>query len=254
MRRLLVLVFLLSSYFVAGQVKSPVISSDKTVADAKKRSSSEGKLLFIFFYADWVQLCQWMKTSTFTDPDLARFLNENALFLELNIETSIGNAEKQAFNVKALPTMILFDASGNQLVRIDEAMNATKLLSKLNTWNLKENKQVQTGNVSDKSANQSLQHLTKAALLPSQANVAENSEANYFGIAIKYFHQHDQALQYMQQFQGRVEKRVSVVSREISTGLYQYQIIVSKFSSMEEARAYLPKLRMLNINGEIIKF
>jgi thioredoxin-related protein len=254
MRRLLVLVFLLSSYFVAGQVKSPVISSDKTVADAKKRSSSEGKLLFIFFYADWVQLCQWMKSSTFTDPDLARFLNENALFLELNIETSIGNAEKQAFNVKALPTMILFDASGNQLERIDEAMNATKLLSKLNTWNLKENKQVQTGNVSDKSANQSLQHLTKAALLPSQANVAENSEANYFGIAIKYFHQYDQALQYMQQFQGRVEKRVSVVSREISTGLYQYQIIVSKFSSMEEARAYLPKLRMLNISGEIIKF
>jgi thioredoxin-related protein len=254
MRRLLVLVFLLSSYFVAGQVKSPVISSDKTVADAKKRSSSEGKLLFIFFYADWVQLCQWMKTSTFNDQDLAQFLNENALFLELNIETSIGHAEKEVFKVKALPTMILFDASGNQLVRIEEAMNAPKLLSKLNTWNLKENKQVQTGNVSDKSANQSLQHLTKAALLPSQANVAENSEANYFGIAIKYFHQHDQALQYMQQFQGRVEKRVSVVSREISTGLYQYQVIVSKFSSMDEARAYLPKLRMLNISGEIIKF
>jgi thioredoxin-related protein len=254
MRRLLVLVFLLSSYFVAGQAKSPVISSDKTVADAKKQSSSEGKLLFVFFYADWVQLCQWMKTFTFTDPDLARFLKENALFLELNIETSIGNAEKQLFKVNALPTMILFDASGNQLVRIDEAMNAPKLLSILNTWNLEENKQLQTGNVSDKSANQSLQHLTKAALLPNIVNETENSEAIYYGIAIKYFHQHDQALQYMQQFQGRVEKRVSVVSREISTGLYQYQIIVSKFSSMAEARAYLPKLRMLNISGEIIKF
>jgi thioredoxin-related protein len=254
MRRLLVLVFLLSSYFVAGQVKSPVMSSDNTVADAMKRSSSEGKLLFLFFYADWVQLCQWMKTSTFADPDLAQFLKENALFLELNIETSIGNAEKQLFNVNALPTMILFDASGNQLVRIEEAMNASKLLSILNTWNLEENKQLKTGNVSDKSGYQSIIHLTKPALLPSQANVAENSEANYFGIAIKYFHQHDQALQYMQQFQGRVDKRVSVVSREISTGLYQYQVIVSKFSSMEEARAYLPKLRMLNINGEIIKF
>ena len=254
MRRLLVLVFLLSSYFVAGQVKSPVMSSDNTVADAMKRSSSEGKLLFIFFYADWVQLCQWMKTFTFTDPDLAQFLKENTLFLELNIETSIGNAEKQLFNVNALPTMILFDASGNQLVRIEEAMNASKLLSILNTWNLEENKQLKTGNVSDKSGYQSIIHLTKPALVPSQANVAENSEANYFGIALKYFHQHDQALQYMQQFQGRVDKRVSVVSREISTGLYQYQVIVSKFSSMEEARAYLPKLRMLNINGEIIKF
>ena len=254
MGRFLVLIFLFSSYFSAGQVKSAVISSDKTVADAMKRSSSEGKLLFVFFYADWVQLCQWMKTSTFADPDLAQFLNENALFLELNIETSIGNAEKEVFKVKALPTMILFDASGNQLVRIEEAMNAPKLLSKLNTWNLKENKQVQTGNVGDKNGYQSIIHLTKPALLPSQANVEENSEANYFGIAIKYFHQHDQALQYMLQFQGRVDKRVSVVSREISTGLYQYQVIVSKFSSMEEARAYLPKLRMLNISGEIIKF
>ena len=254
MRRLLVLVFLLSSYFVAGQVKSPVMSSDNTVADAMKRSSSEGKLLFIFFYADWVQLCQWMKTFTFTDPDLAQFLKENTLFLELNIETSIGNAEKQLFNVNALPTMILFDASGNQLVRIEEAMNASKLLSILNTWNLEENKQLKTGNVSDKSGYQSIIHLTKPALVPSQANVAENSEANYFAIAIKYFHQHDQALQYMQQFQGRVDKKVIITEKKISTGLYQYQIIVSKFSSMEEARAYLPKLRMLNINGEIIKF
>jgi thioredoxin-related protein len=254
MRRLLVLGFLLSSYFVSGQVKSPVISSDKTVADAKKRSSSEGKLLFIFFYADWVQLCQWMKTSTFTDPDLARFLKENALFLELNIETSIGNAEKQSFNVKALPTMILFDASGNQLERIDEAMNATKLLSILNTWNLNENKRPQTGNVSDKSANQSLQHLTKPPLLPNIANETENIASIYYGIVIKYFHQHDQALQYMQQFQGRVDKKVIVTQKEISKDLYQYQVIVSKFSSMEEARAYLPKLRMLNINGEIIKF
>lgn len=254
MRKFLVFVFLLSSHFVAGQANSPIIISDKTVADAMKKSSSEGKLLFIFFYADWVQICQWMKTSTFKDPDLARFLNENVLFLELNVETSIGNVEKQVFKVKALPTMILFDASGNQLVRIEEAMNASKLLSTLNTWNLEENKQLQTGNVSNKSANSSLKHLTKPALVSNQTNVLENNESIFYAIAIKYFHQHDQALQYMQQFQGRVDKRVSVVSREISHGLYQYQVIVSKFSSMEEARAYLPKLRMLNINGEIINF
>ena len=128
MRQLLVLVFLVSSYFVSGQVKSPVLSSDRTVADAMKQSSTEGKLLFIYFHAEWVQLCQWMKSATFTDPDLARFLKENALFLELNIETSTGNAEKQFYNVNMLPTMILFDAAGNQLVSISEAMNATKLL------------------------------------------------------------------------------------------------------------------------------
>ena len=232
MRRLLVLVFLLSSYFVSGQVKIPVLSSDITVADAMKQSSSEGKLLFIYFHAEWVQLCQWMKTTTFTDPDLSQFLKENALFLELNIETSTGNAEKQFYNVNMLPTMILFDAAGNQLVRISEAMNASKLLSILNTWNLNENKQSQTGNVSNKSANPSLQHLNRPPLLPNQP---------------------DQALQYMQQFQRQIEKKVIVTEKEITKEIKQYQIIVRNFSSMEEARAYLPKLRMLNINGEIIK-
>lgn len=253
MRLFIVLSFLLSSLFVAGQVKSPVIISDKTVADAMKQSSSEGKLLFIFFYAEWVQLCQWMKTSTFTDIDLAQFLKDNVLFLELNIETSIGNAEKQYFKVNTLPTMILFDASGNQLVRVEEAMNASKLLSLLNTWNLKENKRFQTGNVSSKSASQSIQHLNRPALLPNLPNETENSETIYYGIAIKYFHQYEQALQYSQYFQGQVEKRVYVKAKEISNKLFQYQIIVSKFSSMEEARAYLPKLRMLSISGEIIK-
>ncbi|MFN9681282.1 MAG: thioredoxin family protein [Bacteroidota bacterium] len=90
MRRLIFLVFLLSSYFVSGQVKIPVLNSGITVDDAMKQSSSEGKLLFIYFHAEWVQLCQWMKTTTFTDPDLSQFLKENALFLELNIETSTG--------------------------------------------------------------------------------------------------------------------------------------------------------------------
>lgn len=79
MRRLIVLIFLLSFYFVEGQVKNSVISSNRTVADALKQSSSEGKLLFIYFHAEWVQLCQWMKTNTFTDPDLARFLNKKCL-------------------------------------------------------------------------------------------------------------------------------------------------------------------------------
>jgi hypothetical protein len=152
-----------------------------------------------------------------------------------------------------LPTMILFDAAGNQLVRISEAMNATKLLSILNTWNLEENKRLQTGNVSNKSANPSLQHLNRPPLLPNQPNILENSENIYYGIAIKYFHQYEQALQYSQQFQGQVEKKLIVTEKEITKEIKQYQIIVSKFSSREEARAYLPKLRMLNINGEIIK-
>ena len=57
----------------------------------------------------------------------------------------------------------------------------------------------------------------------------------------------------MQQFQRQIEKKVIVTEKEITKEIKQYQIIVRNFSSMEEARAYLPKLRMLNINGEIIK-
>lgn len=253
MRPIIFIFVFLSMTALNGQEKSLPSITGKTVKQAIKLCGTEGKLLFIYFHAEWVQPCQWMKTRTFLDPEILAFFNENVIFLELNLESQLGNLEKEHFKVKALPTMILFDASGNQLIRIEEAMNAKKLLSILNTWNVPENRRLKSGNMTDDRANNSFEHLTKPALIPQAGKAIPENELLKYGIIIKYFYQYEQALPYIQQFQSKVEKKVTFIEKILSDELKQYQIIVGEFSSQEEARAYLPQLITLGISGEIIK-
>jgi len=236
-----------------GQQKSLTSITGKTVNEAINLCGTEGKLLFIYFHSEWVQPCQWMKTRTFLDPEILSFFNENVIFLELNLESQLGSAEKENFKVNTLPTMILFDASGNQLIRIEEAMDAKKLLSVLKTWNAPENRGLKSGNMTDDRANNSFEHLNNPALIPQAGKPVPENESSSYGIIVKYFYDYEQGLSYYQQFQNKVEKKVSFTEIKLSDKLYQYQIVVSKFSSQEEARAYLPQLRMLGISGEIIK-
>lgn len=236
-----------------GQQISLASVSGMTVNQAVERCGIEGKLLFVFFYAEWVQPCQWMKTNTFSDPELISFFNNNTIFLELNLDSQLGSTEKENFKVNLLPTMILFDASGNQLIKIEEAMNANKLLTLLQTWNFAENRGSNGGKMAKNNAEISFRDLNKKQLIPESVNpVIESDDFNY-GIIVKYFYNYDQALSFVQEFQRRLDKRVIFHEKKLSNEIRQFQIIVSKFSNKEEARAYLPQLRMLGISGEIIK-
>lgn len=254
MRLILVLILWLKFSLVFSQTNPSGLMTNLSISDAKKRSAAEGKLLLVYFHADWVQPCQWMKNITFNDKVITSFFSEHSLLLELNIENRIGNAEKLFFKVNSLPTLILFDASGNQLVRLEEALDAKKLFNVLQTWNLEENKRFGVGNIADVSANNSFQHLNRAPLIPAERNdmSAEIATQNY-GILVKIFQQYNLALEYSQQFQNKVDRKVNILEQKITDNLSQYKIVVSKFSNREEASAFLPQLRMLGIQGEIIK-
>lgn len=253
MRPIILFILFLAIPCLKGQDRRLTIITEKSIAETIKLSESAGKLLFIYFHADWVQPCQWMKTETFTNAGLIQFFNENALVLELNIENRIGNLEKENFNVKSLPTMMLFDATGNQLFRLDEAMEAKKLLSLLKTWNEKENKRSRVGNMTDDGPNSSLGHLHRPRMIPENNIAFQVKEKADYDILIRHFNQYEMALHYSRQFQQRVDKKVYVLEIKLSKELKQYQIRIGKFSSQEEATAYLPQLRILGINGEIIK-
>jgi len=254
MRPIIFIFLILSLRSLNGQHKSLSSVTGTTVSQAKKQCESEGKLLLIYFHADWVQPCQWMKTRTFHNQEILSFLNENVIFLELNLDSQSGITEKENFKVNVLPTIILFDALGNQLIRLEEVMDAKKLLAVLKNWNVPENRSSKTGNLTDHSPELSIQHLDKPKLIIEAGNPIPKYEGSTYGIIIRYFYQYEEALSYSREFQRKVEKPVSFHEIGLSDGLKQYQIIVSKFSNQEEARAYLPKLRMLGISGEIIKF
>lgn len=235
-----------------AQIQSSPAEGDKTVAQLLQTHTGKSKLLLVFFHASWVQPCQWMRKEVFTRPEISLFFREHASLLEIDAAGYTGNNEIKAYQVSSLPTLLLFDAGGNLLARVEEALDAGRLLALLQAWNKPENKGSGGGMIAGGNARSTLQHLNRAPLIPAAKSKAPE-DMSQFGISLRFCQQYEEALRYTRQFESKVDKHLSIVERRLSGEVSQYQVIVSRFSTREEARAYLPHLRVLGLTGEIIR-
>jgi thiol-disulfide isomerase/thioredoxin len=108
---------------------------------AKEMARKQGKIYFYDFVAKWCMPCRWMDETTYTDPELARYINENIIPVKIDIDDFDGFALKQKYKVEALPTIIVFSADGKVLARYTESMPPSKLMSILKKYNTPANGQ-----------------------------------------------------------------------------------------------------------------
>lgn len=95
---------------------------------ARARSRARDRPLLVFVFAAWSAACVHMDRTTWTDPrvvELARSFV--ALRLDVTDVDSQAQAEADAFGVSGLPTVLLFDAHGNELTRF-ESLTSTEVL------------------------------------------------------------------------------------------------------------------------------
>lgn len=116
--------------------------SDEKVSEAIKRASAEGKLVFMDFYANWCTPCKWMDKTTFKDPKVVEALKESFIPVKINIDETNGFAAKNKYNVNYLPTMLILNSKGQLVERVEETLNADKLLQLLSMHDHPENKRV----------------------------------------------------------------------------------------------------------------
>ena len=84
------------------------------LAKAKKQAEKEGKLIFIDCYTDWCGPCKRMAGTTFKDPEVAKFFNENFINLKVEMEKDASGPElAKQYKVAAYPTLLFIDNSGN---------------------------------------------------------------------------------------------------------------------------------------------
>jgi len=105
------------------------------LAKAKKQAAAEGKPYFIDFMASWCMPCRWMDETTFSDPQVSNYINQNFIAVKVDIDDFDGFALKQQYNVKLLPTILFFDANGKLLAQYEESLAPTKMLKILSQWN-----------------------------------------------------------------------------------------------------------------------
>jgi thiol-disulfide isomerase/thioredoxin/cell division protein FtsN len=101
------------------------------LAQVKSKSQTEGKLHFAYFYTDWCLPCKWMEDNTFKDAELIQFVQQNYLAVKLNIDDKDGQQMREQFDVEFLPTLIIFNQSGDIVEKFEESLTPSRMLEAL---------------------------------------------------------------------------------------------------------------------------
>ncbi|MEY4934058.1 MAG: hypothetical protein RIS64_417 [Bacteroidota bacterium] len=115
--------------FISGDIRAAQILAAK-----------EGKLVFVDFRANWCAPCKIMEEYTFTHPSVETAMHTNYVPVQVDIDDLDGFELKQKFNVKVLPTMLIFNSQGKLIGKYEESMAASRLIDVLETHNLTDNK------------------------------------------------------------------------------------------------------------------
>ncbi len=93
-----------------------------------KEAEQQGKPIFVDAYASWCGPCKRMARTTFQDPKVGEFMNENFVPAKFDMEKASGIRFGEKFPVQSYPTLFFIDYKGELLLRTVGAKNSEKLL------------------------------------------------------------------------------------------------------------------------------
>lgn len=139
-----ILILLLLPLFMHAKVDNTPVKSvafyKGSLTTAKEKAAAEGKLIFVDFVASWCMPCRWMDETTFTDPTLVDYVEDNYIAVKVDIDDFDGFAWKQQYNIKLLPSILVFNSKGKLLERYEESMAPSKMLAVLQKHDTPANK------------------------------------------------------------------------------------------------------------------
>lgn len=104
-----------------------------TFAQALAKAKSEGKPLFVDFYAVWCGPCKKMEKQIFIQPEVGEYFNKHFVALQLDAEKPENVDVAKTYKVEAFPTLGIFDGEGKALSINVGYMNAQELLAMAKT-------------------------------------------------------------------------------------------------------------------------
>ncbi|MDF0720898.1 thioredoxin family protein [Kaistella sp. PBT33-4] len=141
MMKYFVLLFILSSNIFYSQLPK---NNDWNVAQEKAQKSGKN-ILIILTGSEWCKPCIKMKKNVIETIEFEKFANESVEIFEINLPRNQDlNSKvvmdyqyfKNKFKTNALPSLILLDKEGNELVKISDGLaSKQKVISKLSKYN-----------------------------------------------------------------------------------------------------------------------
>ncbi len=106
--------------------ETPVTFFQGSWADLLKEAQKTGKPFWVDFYAVWCGPCKMMSNRTFKDNSVGAFSNKNYIAYKLDCEKGEGPQLASKHKINAYPTIIAFDANGNEIQRHVGFMDAAQ--------------------------------------------------------------------------------------------------------------------------------
>ena len=100
----------------------------------KEIAGQEGKLYFVNFTASWCSPCKFMDDYTYTDPGLSYYVRQNYLATKVDIDAFDGVGYKQQYNIRSVPSILIFNSQGRLVGRYEESMSASKMINVLKQY------------------------------------------------------------------------------------------------------------------------
>ena len=137
---MLSLMVIFSSHLISSGLPDRIPITN--LEEARKKAGDEGKLVFVYFHADWCKPCQWMEQTTFSNQEVDNTIKDNFIKFKVDIDDFNGFELKKVFDVKYLPTIIVFNSGGQILDRVEETLTPLKMVALLKKHNTAQNKVV----------------------------------------------------------------------------------------------------------------
>lgn len=118
----LLVALLLPYWLAASNLPVEVHFLDMGIPQAQQQAAQLNKPLLVYFSASWCMPCQWMDSNTFSDAGLASFINANYIAVKVDMDEVRGSREMDEHQVKSLPTLLVFSASGTLLARQESSI------------------------------------------------------------------------------------------------------------------------------------
>jgi thioredoxin 1 len=218
-----------------------------TIEDARKKAGEEGKLIFVDFHAKWCTPCKWMEQTTFKDEGIINTLNADFVSVKIDIDDARGYEIKKSFEVKYLPTILIFNSLGQLVERVEETLSPRMLKELLDKHNDDANKQIIKH---DLNISPSQVLADKPILTPTvkeddmmlshseyKRYFEESSKQSSYKVQVGVFSTYEAAQANVTKLQETFLEPITVIS-EIRNGETLFKVRMGQFDSYDEADSF----------------
>ena len=97
-----------------------------TMEEAQQKAQRQGQKIFYFFYTDWCTYCKKMDRITFTNADVAAYINR--YFIPVRINSDKNKSAAAQFGIQGVPDLRFLTPEGEAIARLPGYIEADKFL------------------------------------------------------------------------------------------------------------------------------